>query len=197
MIFNNYLTEKEIVEKLIKESEYESGIILRIDYDNEENIGTLQEANIPAEELNAPQKRKEKSRYILISGSQTAKHPGRMKISKRGSSISRGTSHNNYIEVYKKNDNTITHDGNINNISMSSKELKFYYDLFSRNYNIIQMVKDGDNKYNEYIDNALVKDEQLRNSGKIVKRDTVGNVSVYDKNNNLLYKEDITGKKII
>lgn len=194
MIFNNYLTEKEIVEKMIKESNYDYGFIFRIDYVEDEN-GCIQEGNINSDLVGAPNK-KGNSRYIMITSAGSAKHPGRMKVSKPGSQISRSTSYNDYIEIYRKNATTITYDGNIKNINMKNKELDFYINLFIENENLIQFIRFNNGQYDDYIDSAFVRDIQARMSGLIVNRDRNGNAEIYNINGAFLYRENIKGEKI-
>lgn len=163
--------------------------------DYEDDI--IEESNIDSSDVGAP-KNKGNVRYIMITGSGDSSHQGRMKVSKPGVRISRNSSHDEYISIYRKseNKNLIEYDGDLKKIDMKNKEYNFYEDLFIRNENLIQLVKTGKGKYDSYVDDALVSDEQRRSSGLTVTRDDKGNASIYDKNGNLLYKENIKGERI-
>ena len=161
-----------------------------------EEYDCIEEANINGNDINAPLKRGKDPRNILITGSSFAKHQGRMKVSKRGENISRKTNYKDYIEIYRKNKNTIAYDGDLKSIDMSKTEYKFYEDLFIRNENLIQLVRDGDGKYDMYVDDALINDEKLRNAGKVVIRNSEGTAIVYNDNGNIDYKIKINGEVI-
>lgn len=90
----------------------------------------------------------------------------------------------------------IVHEGDLDKIDMTEKEYKYYIDLFIRNESLIQLVKDGKGKYDIYIDQAFVHDEQRRLSGLTIIRDKDGNASIYDRMGNLSYKENIMGERI-
>lgn len=119
-----------------------------------------------------------------------------MKVSKHGEALSRATNHNNYISIFRKDKDTIEYNGNLKNIDMISSEYEFYKNLFIRNENIIQLIKNGKGKYDEYVDQAFISDEQRRIFGLVVHRDQDGNAKIYDNNGNLLYEENIKGEKI-
>ena len=169
-------------------------INLNIDL-NETEI--IEEANISSKEIKAPGKKKESPRNILISGADKSSHEERMKVSKRGVSISQSTSHKNYISIYRKNKNTITFDGDLDNIDMSSSEYKFYEDLFIRNENIIKIARYND-QYKRYADIAFVKDEKYRSEGKAVVRDIDGNATIYKDASmtKIDHRENIKGEEI-
>lgn len=156
----------------------------------------IQEGNIKAKGIGAPSKSKQLTRNIMITGSGDVSHQGRMKVSKPGIAISRSTSYNDYISIYRKNKDSIEFEGDLKKIQMNTKEYNYYEDLFIRNENLIQLVSQGNGKYDQYVDKAFVKDEQRRLEGLTVVRDTKGNASIYDKNNNLLQRENIMGERI-
>lgn len=79
---------------------------------------------------------------------------------------------------------------------MSHSELLEYEDLFQRNEALIQYVRFSNGKYNDYIDNAFVNDENLRKCGYNVIRDrNTGNAMIY-KDDILVRKENIKGEII-
>lgn len=162
---------------------------------NQENIDMIEEANINTKDISAPHKGNSNYRYIMITGSGSASHAGRMKVSKNGVRISRTTSHKDYISIHKSTDNTIVYEGDLKEIKMNNSEYQYYVDLFIRNQELIQLVKTG--KYDNYIDNAIIEDENARLSGLIVKRDaTNGNAEVYNTAGQLLYRKNIKGEMI-
>lgn len=161
--------------------------------DDSENL--IQEAKISTKDIKAPGKNKQLPRYILITGSGASKHNGRMKVTKRGGQISRSTSYDDYIEIYRKDKNSISYDGDLNKIDMTYKEYEFYVDLFIRNESLIQLVRYGNGRYDDYIDAAFISDEQRRLEGLTVNRDMNGNATIY-RGDKLLYKENIMGERI-
>ena len=78
----------------------------------------IEEANISSKDIKAPGKSKQDPRSIMITGADSSSHEGRMKVSKRGVNINRKTSHNDYISIYRKNQNTVTYDGKLENINI-------------------------------------------------------------------------------
>lgn len=110
--------------------------------------------------------------------------------------MARNTDHDDYISIYRKNKDLIEFNGDLNKIKMNSKEYDYYKNLFIRNENLIQLVKQGNGKYDRYVDDALISDEKRRLSGLTVTRDNDGNASIYDKDGNLLYKENIRRERI-
>ena len=202
MIFENYLTEQEKIENFIKEAGEEKGFIFKVYYDEEnkkvvlnnlyrDNNNIIHEANIDQKKLHMKKYNKRaESRYIMITGSSNAKHPGRMKVSKPGIKIN-SNNHINYISIYRKDKDTICCDGSIKNIDMSKDEYNNYVNLFIRNENIIQLARSNNGKYDKYLDNAFINDEKYRANGYIVDRDISGNVKIYDKNGNIIKDEMI------
>ena len=132
----------------------------------------------------------------MITGTDKVGHNGRMKVSKYGVRISRSTSHNDYISIYRKNDTTIDYEGDLSKINMDNTEYNFYVNLFLRNEILINLAQND--KYIKYIDQAFISDEKdRRNNGHIVIRNQEnGNADVYDKNNNYLYTKNIKGERI-
>lgn len=177
--------------------ELEEEILFEQIFNEDTESDPILEANISVDKINAPtpKKKNKRPRNILITGSGESSHGARMKVSKPGESISRRTSHNDYISIYRYDDDTITYKGNLKDIGMDSSEYKYYEDLFIRNENIIQLVKTGDGKYDQYVDDALIRDEQRRLNGYEINRDKNGNAEIY-KGNKLIEKENIRGDKI-
>jgi len=157
---------------------------------------SILEANISVDQIGAPKNKNKKPRNILITGSGDSSHQGRMKVSKYGKNITRKSSHDDYISIYRKDKNTISYDGNLKNIDMKPSEYEYYKELFIRNENIIQLVKDEKGKYDEYVDDVLIQDEQNRLNGFTVIRDKDGNASIYNKDGKLDHKENIKGEEI-
>lgn len=80
-------------------------------------------------------------------------------------------------------------------IGMSNAEYKQYEDLFKRNENLIQFARFHP-EYEQYIDTAIINDENMRNKGYIVNRDKIsGNVIVLSGNDCISYK-NIKGENI-
>ena len=92
MIFNNELplTEQEKFNIVRRDSNISNGFIFKSVY-NSNNIilsnftyddnGLLMEQNIDQDNLGIPRSdNKRNSRYIMITGSDEAQHPGRMKV---------------------------------------------------------------------------------------------------------------------
>lgn len=157
---------------------------------------TVLEANIDTRDISAPHKGKGNYRYIMITGSGVSSHNGRMKVSKYGIKITRNTSHEDYISIYRSNNNAIVHDGDLKEIKMSDTEYQYYVNLFLRNEVLIQMVKTGKGEYDPYVDNALVDDEKSRLAGLIVNRKMNGDVEAYKPDGTLEYRRNIRGEYI-
>lgn len=209
MIFNNILTEQEILNIIMEYNVVESGFIFRSIYDENTNDitlsnfefddnGVLLEANISQKDLNIKLRKNQfNPRYVVIIGGDQASHSGRMKVSKNGIKIKRGDNVNDYISIYNDG-NGIEYKGNLSNLHMDSKELNEYINLFSRNEDLIQFIRYSNNKYDHLADAAFINDEALRNAGYVVTRDRKnGNRYIYDENGNLLCKENIMGDKIL
>ena len=160
----------------------------------------LLEANISSKDIKAPGKPKQDPRSIMITGADLSSHEGRMKVSKRGVNINRKTSHNDYISIYRKNQNTVTYIGDLENIDMTESEYQFYKDLFIRNENIIKIARHDTGRMGAYVDDALIRDEKCRSRGLTVDRDIDGYATISKKNSKgeseVLYREDIKGVKI-
>ena len=207
MIFNNELplTEQEKFNIVRRDANIANGFIFKSVYDSNNIIlsnftyddnGLLMEQNIDQDNLGIPRSdNKRNSRYIMITGGDEAQHPGRMKVSSYGSKIKRNNK-NQYISIYRSNKDTISYVGDLHDIDMSHSELLEYEDLFQRNEALIQYVRFSNGKYNDYIDNAFVNDENLRKCGYNVIRDrNTGNAMIY-KDNILVRKENIKGEII-
>lgn len=163
---------------------------------NESNEEIIEEANINTKDIGAPKPPKGKGKYrnIMITG--VGKHNGRMKISKPGTKINYSTSHDDYISIFIDK-NEIECVGNLSNIKMDETEYQYYKDLFNRNYALMHLVKYGNGKYDNYVDNALISDENDRLSGLVINRSKEnGDAEVYDSNGNLLYRKNIRGERI-
>ena len=71
----------------------------------------MHEANIDQRNLGIPLwKKKSMPRYIMITGSDESSHGGRMKVSLNGEHIN-NKNKINYISIYRKNNNSITYEG--------------------------------------------------------------------------------------
>lgn len=185
------LTRNEFIN--IDYNEYDFGFMFESYYDDK--LLLMIEANINQIYLGIPNGKKQ-PRNIMITGTENVSHSGRMKISLYGKPITRNN-HNEYIEIYRKNKNTITYIGNLKDINMSNKEYKLYEDLFIRNENLIQFVSNSKGEYKEYIDSAFIHDEKLRREGYIVERDPKnGNVYIYLPNGDLVKVKSITGGEL-
>ena len=194
MIFNNELplTEQQIIEVLKRDAEVNSGFIFRVDYDNDQLI--LSEANISQVDLGIPKYNKKKQpRYIMITAANKSDHSGRMKVSLYNTRITPNNK-NQYISIYRKDQNTISYDGSLKSIDMTTNEFKQYVQLFIRNENLIQFIRYTNGKYDSYADKAFIDDENLRRQGYNVIRDRfTGSADVYDQNNKLVYIKNIGG----
>lgn len=194
MIFNNELplTEQEIIEVLKRDAEVNSGFIFRVDYDNDQLI--LSEANISQVDLGIQKYNKKKQpRYIMITAANKSDHSGRMKVSLYNTRITPNNK-NQYISIYRKDQNTISYDGSLKSIDMTTNEFKQYVQLFIRNENLIQFIRYTNGKYDTYADKAFIDDENLRRQGYNVIRDRfTGIADVYDQNNKLVYIKNIGG----
>lgn len=200
MIFNNYLTEQEIVKELIKTSELEDGFILNSYYNEETDTLLINEISYIKE--SAPDIAAKKvylgdknnKRYILIGGTDRVSHGGRMKISKKGHT----SMPNNPTITLKINKNDeIDIIGSLNDINMSTKEFKKYKEFVRRNKNLINLAKTEDL---QYINDAVIKDAKLYHDGIDYERTKEGNLIIYekDKDGNRIIKniEDLKGRKI-
>lgn len=205
MIFDNTLTEQQIVENFIKEGGEGKGFIFKSYYDEENNKiilsnlyydenNIMHEENIRQDKLGIikdKHNKKKPYRYVMVTGAAMADHPGRLKVSDCGVKI-KPNNKNQYISIYRQNKNTISYEGNYRNINMTCDELNQYKNLFERNENLIQFIRYSSGMYDARIDNAIIEDEMLRSQGYIVIRDrNTGSRSVYDSNNNLLYTTNI------
>lgn len=201
MIFENYLTEQDIMENFIKGTGEERGFIFKAYYNEglilnnlrRGNDNIINEDNIDQDLLSIPKIKRQDSRFVMITGASTASHPGRMKVSAPGERIRRNNK-NNYISIYRKDKTTINCEGKLSDINMNNKEYKLYINLFLRNEDLIQFARYDNGMYSQFIDAAFINDEKLRRDGYIVKRDrNTGAVAVY-YNNKLLYTKNIGGE---
>lgn len=161
-----------------------------------EDEQTILEANINTKDISAPHKGKGNYRYIMITGSGISSHNGRMKVSKPGIKITRSTSYEDYISIYRSNDNTIVYEGDLKEIKMTDSEYQYYINLFLRNEVLIQIVKAGNGKYDPYVDKAFTDDEKARLRGLIVNRKANGDVEAYKSDSTLEYRRNIRGEDI-
>lgn len=109
MIFNNILTEQEILNIIMEDNVGESVFIFRSIYDENTNDitlsnfefddnGVLLEANINQVQLGIERLNYKKDpRYIMITGSSS--HSGRMKVSLHGKRITNNNK-DQYISIY-------------------------------------------------------------------------------------------------
>lgn len=208
MIFDNTLTEQQMVENFIKEGGEGKGFIFKSYYDEENNKiilsnlyydenNIMHEENIDQRNLGIPLwKKKSMPRYIMITGSDESSHGGRMKVSLNGEYINKKNKIN-YISIYRKNNNSITYEGDFKNIKITIKEYELYEKLFLRNEDLIWSIYFNRGMFGKYPDKAFINDEDRRRKGMIVIRDRyTGNAKIYDKNNNLIRVENIKGEII-
>ena len=207
MIFNlSERNEKEILEMVITESGFDYGFVLCSTYDESLDVGNIYniecinsavvlETNaFSADEISAPKKKSNKARYILIGKSKDASRPGRMKITKRGKSIT--SDHNNCISISVANENngTFNIDGNPDNIDMNNKELNYYKELCLRHNNLLQCAKWAE--LND-VQKAFIDDENKYLNGVSYYRDKNGDIEIYDNKGKITEKYDIKGDKLI
>ena len=192
MIFTKDLTLRDVVNIIHEQVGEDYRFIYRTECYDDHVV--LNEANIDQDELGICYKQKA-SRFVMITGSSNSKHHGRMKVSARGIPINR-TNKDKYISIYRKNKNTITFEGSLRNIKMSSYEYEMYIDLFLRNEELIQYA--NTNPENEkYIDAAFIRDENLRHLGAVVKRSRdTGDAVIYYQDGTIKY-ENIKGEEML
>lgn len=129
----------------------------------------------------------------MITAANKSDHSGRMKVSLYNTRITPNNK-NQYISIYRKDQNTISYDGSLKSIDMTTNEFKQYAQLFIRNENLIQFIRYTNGKYDSYADKAFIDDENLRRQGYNVIRDRfTGSADVYDQNNKLVYIKNIGG----
>ena len=183
MIFNynleNYLYENFIESALV---DYTTAIVLKCEFD-ENNICisdvrdiAIDEGNISTNSLQM----KGNSRYIMITGTENAKHGPRMKISAVGGKVNRSGASNLISIYYDKGDVILDSKCNIKSIGMKNKEFNTYKDLYMRNLEIINLANDPTKA--QYVDDALIHDELARRNGYNVSRNKNGDgiVTTYD-----------------
>ena len=195
MIFTNYLTEQQIVERLIETSDLKEGIILSSYYNEEtdslfiDELKYIKEAapDIQAKDLYITNKNNK--RHILIGGSNGGGHGPRMKISEKGST---GSSNTITLRFDKDGVKVI---GNIKDINMNKKEFKKYVEFAERNINLINLAakEDLDN-----VNKAIIKDAKLYHNKIPYERTKEGNLTIYDKDDptKVVRIEDLSGKEI-
>ena len=196
MIFNNYLTEQQIVEKLIETSGMEDGVILITNYNEETDSLLVYELSYIKE--NAPDiqakdlyitKNKNNKRHILVGGSNGGGHGPRMKISEKGS-----TGNSNTITLRFDSDG-MKIIGNIKDINMDKKEFKKYVEFAERNINLIKLAAKEDL---DKVNKAILKDAKLYNDKIPYERTKEGKLIIYDKDDptKIIRIEDLNGKKV-
>lgn len=192
MIFTKDLTLRDVVNIIHEQVGEDYRFIYRTECYDDHVV--LNEANIDQDELGICYKQKA-SRFVMITGSSNSKHHGRMKVSARGIPINR-TNKDKYISIYRKNKNTITFEGSLRNIKMSSYEYEMYIDLFLRNEELIQYANTHPEN-EKYIDAAFIRDENLRHLGAVVKRSRdTGDAVIYYQDGTIKY-ENIKGEEIL
>lgn len=87
---------------LFLEYDLEMDLLEMVELEIQLNTDLIEEGVIKSKDIGAPGKSKDNARNIMITGSGNASHYGRMKVSKRGVTISRSTSYNDYISIYRK-----------------------------------------------------------------------------------------------
>lgn len=199
MIFNNYLTEQQIVENLIKESEFENGIILKAYYNEETDslfvdelpyLLTEDAAGIQAKKLYISNDKNDNS-HILFGGSSNGGHGPRIKVSKSSTGNDKGSFSlkydNNKLEVV----------GDYKKAGFKKKEFEKIVDYAKRNKNLIVLSQKSDLGD---IHNAAIKDAKLYHDGIDYERTEDGNLIIYgkDKKGDRVVKsiENLKGKKI-
>ena len=199
MIFN--IDEKVDIIKILKETcGFNRGIIISSSYNEDENIIDLEmvydnyisEANISSSDIGIG--KRDKERFIMITGTNNVSHGGRMKISKIKKRINKNTSHSDYISMHYDG-KKIVHEP-LTNINMSNKEFKEYENLFMRNINLINLAQDSSKM--QYVDSALIRDETMRKLKHNVVRDKNGLATIYNKEdeNKIDYIENLEGEII-
>ena len=192
MIFTKDLTLRDVVNIIHEQVGEDYRFIYRTECYDDHVV--LNEANIDQDELGICYKQKA-SRFVMITGSSNSKHHGRMKVSARGIPINR-TNKDKYISIYRKNKNTITFEGSLRNIKMSSYEYEMYIDLFLRNEELIQYANTHPEN-EKYIDAAFIRDENLRHLGSVVKRSRdTGDAVIYYQDRTIKY-ENIKGEEML
>lgn len=192
MIFTKDLTLRDVVNIIHEQVGEDYRFIYRTECYDDHVV--LNEANIDQDELGICYKQKA-SRFVMITGSSNSKHHGRMKVSARGIPINR-TNKDKYISIYRKNKNTITFEGSLRNIKMSSYEYEMYIDLFLRNEELIQYANTHPEN-EKYIDAAFIRDENLRHLGAVVKRSRdTGDAVIYYQDGTIKY-ENIKGEEML
>lgn len=199
MIFN--IDEKVDIIKILKETcGFNRGIIISSSYNEDENIIDLEmvydnyisEANISSSDIGIG--KRDKERFIMITGINNVSHGGRMKISKIKKRINKNTSHSDYISMHYDG-KKIVHEP-LTNINMSNKEFKEYENLFMRNINLINLAQDSSKM--QYVDSALIRDETMRKLKHNVVRDKNGLATIYNEEdeNKIDYIENLEGEII-
>lgn len=192
MIFTKDLTLRDVVNIIHEQVGEDYRFIYRTECYDDHVV--LNEANIDQDELGICYKQKA-SRFVMITGSSNSKHHGRRKVSARGIPINR-TNKDKYISIYRKNKNTITFEGSLRNIKMSSYEYEMYIDLFLRNEELIQYANTHPEN-EKYIDAAFIRDENLRHLGAVVKRSRdTGDAVIYYQDGTIKY-ENIKGEEML
>ena len=192
MIFTKDLTLRDVVNIIHEQVGEDYRFIYRTECYDDHVV--LNEANIDQDELGICYKQKA-SRFVMITGSSNSKHHGIMKVSARGIPINR-TNKDKYISIYRKNKNTITFEGSLRNIKMSSYEYEMYIDLFLRNEELIQYANTHPEN-EKYIDAAFIRDENLRHLGAVVKRSRdTGDAVIYYQDRTIKY-ENIKGEEML
>ena len=145
-------------------------------------------------------KPKQNVRWIMIDNSDQASHGPRMKVSMRSQTpnISKNTSHDKYIEIYRSKNNEIAYKGDLNKIKMDNKEYKAYVDLFIRNENLIRLAQDP--TLAQYANPAFINDENMRFNNILIERVPNGDLIAFKYVNGkpiVDYKLNIRGERIL
>lgn len=199
MIFDNTLTEQQMVENFIKEGGEGKGFIFKSYYDEENNKiilsnlyydenNIMHEAGISQKQLGIPlQSKKSLPRYIMITGASTSKHGPRMKISSNGKHINKAAK---TVSIYRTS-RGIEIDGDIGSVGLNKNEKNDYINLFIRNEDLINFIRYNP-QYESLADNAFIKDEYYRNNGYLVNRNRdTGHVDIFDQKSHLILSKDI------
>ena len=197
MIFNNYLTEEEIVRKLIKESDMNKGFILSAHYDEETDSLIIRELSyitedapsMHAKDLHLAKNRND-DRHIIVGEAEKGGHWGRIKVSGKGNKYDKNITirfDNGELEII----------GNPKKIDMDKKELSKYVDFANRNINLINLAVTEDLGD---VHKAFKKDADLYYEGIEYERKSNGDLIIfdYDKKGNRYVKsvENLKGGSV-
>lgn len=126
------------------------------------------------------------SNRIIYIGYDT-NHGGRAKITGKGGNFRAA---NGFIYV----DGDQIYDESLDKINLRGKEARKYKDFVYRNNNLIQKCN-NDVSLTRKIEDKIKSDESLRSQGFKCERNKDCTLSVFDKDNNLQYRETFDGRR--